>query len=299
MAPGLQGGNRLRCGSVPCRRTRARRRAAVAGLVALATLTTTACGGNDDEPEVVAPGLLDSLEVGDYEPAATLTELAERSDRTAMGTIVDVEEGWRFGDGPDDPEATRKIELIVEAGELDGPIHVSGTPLLGLLAAVNDVDTNFGVILVDYGPETLHVSTSSEGVGNVESGEEDCWGESSASDDACYVITEKRTTTDTQWRVSKGIVDALNIYDVTTPTPLVPDDFYEFEFELLPVDYVFEEGHQIGIIVVGSYRSYSSQREFNEATITLSVSDSRLALPIVGGLRAASAAGIPSSNRHN
>ncbi len=124
MARGLQGGNRLRCGPEPRRRARSRRRSAVAGLVALATLTTTACGGNDDEPEVVAPGLLDSLEVGDYEPAASLSELAERSDRTAMGTIVDVEEGWRFGDGPDDPAATRKIELIVEAGELDGPIHV-------------------------------------------------------------------------------------------------------------------------------------------------------------------------------
>ena len=92
------------------------------GLVVLATLSTASCG--DDEPEVVAPGLLDTLESGDYEPAATLAELAEWSDRTAIGTIVDVEEGWRFGDGPDDPEAIRKIELIVEAGELDGPIHV-------------------------------------------------------------------------------------------------------------------------------------------------------------------------------
>lgn len=198
-----------------------------------------------------------------------------------------------------DPEDEDGNRLVYLSEPLDGPLHVSGTPMLGLEAAVNDVDTNFGVILVDYGPEKLQVSTSSEGVGNVESGEEDCWGESSAADDACYVITEKRTTTATQWRVSKGIVDALNIYDVTTPTPLVPDDFYQFEFELLPVDYVFEAGHQIGIIVVGSYRSYSSVAESNAATITLSVSDSRLALPIVGGLRAASAAGIPSSNRHN
>lgn len=124
MARGLEGGNRLRCGPGPRCRTRRGRRRALAGLVVLASLSATACGDNDDEPEVVAPGLLDTLDSGDYEPAATLTELAERSDRTAMGTIVDVEEGWRFGDGPDDPEAVRKIELIVEAGELDGPIHV-------------------------------------------------------------------------------------------------------------------------------------------------------------------------------
>ena len=122
MVRGLEGGNRLGCGPGPLRRSRSGRHGALAGLVVLATLSA-ACGG-EDEPEVVAPGLLDSLDAGDYEPAATLAELAERSDRTAIGTVVDVEEGWRFGDGPDDPEAIRKIELIVEAGELDGPIHV-------------------------------------------------------------------------------------------------------------------------------------------------------------------------------
>lgn len=73
---------------------------------------------------MVAPSLLETLPTGDYEPAATLVELAERSDRVAKGTIVDVEEGWRFGDGPDDPDSKRMVELIVESGELDGPLHV-------------------------------------------------------------------------------------------------------------------------------------------------------------------------------
>ena len=89
----------------------------------VAMLTAAGCGG-DKKPEIVAPGLLETIERGDEEPAGSLTELAERSNRAVMGTIVDVEEGWRYGDGPDDPEATRKVELIVEAGELDGPIHV-------------------------------------------------------------------------------------------------------------------------------------------------------------------------------
>ena len=39
---------------------------------------------------MVAPGLLQSLPTGDYEAATTLTELAERSDRVTMGTVVDV-----------------------------------------------------------------------------------------------------------------------------------------------------------------------------------------------------------------
>lgn len=129
MVRGLAGGNRL--GSGVTSRLRARRRGrsggrrpcALLGSVLIASLAVSACG-SDDEPVAAAPGLFDIVRAGDYEPASTLSELADRSDRVAMGTIVDVEEGWRFGDAPDDPASSRMIELIVESGEPDGPIHV-------------------------------------------------------------------------------------------------------------------------------------------------------------------------------
>ncbi|MCB0966689.1 MAG: hypothetical protein KDB37_07625 [Ilumatobacter sp.] len=123
MAPGLEGGNRSGRGPLPRTREHRRQRRALVGLVLVAGLALTACG-DEEEPQVVAPGLLQSLPTGDYEAATTLTELAERSDRVTMGTVVDVEEGFRFGDAADDPGASRFIELIVESGELDGPIHV-------------------------------------------------------------------------------------------------------------------------------------------------------------------------------
>jgi hypothetical protein len=92
--------------------------------VAVAAVIGAACG-DEEEPEVVAPGLFEALPEADYEPSPTLVDLAARSDRVVLGAIVDVEEGWRYGDSPTDPEASRMIELIVESGEMDGPIHLN------------------------------------------------------------------------------------------------------------------------------------------------------------------------------
>ena len=96
----------------------------VTSVVALAALVGASCG-DDEEPAVVAPGLFEVVPEGDYDPSPTLVDLAARSDRVVLGAIVDVEEGWRYGDSPTDPDASRMIELIVESGEMDGPIHLN------------------------------------------------------------------------------------------------------------------------------------------------------------------------------
>jgi hypothetical protein len=55
-------------------------------------------------------------------------------------------------------------------------------------------------------------------------------------------------------------------------------------------DYVFEAGHQIGVVIVGSYAGYSSIADQTRANITVSGRFSKLLLPIVGGKKAALAA---------
>ena len=67
---------------------------------------------------------------------------------------------------------------------------------------------------------------------------------------ALSMITTKRLQNATQWRVTRGIHDARNRTDLTMPTDLVPDQFYDFEWKLMPEDHVFEEGHRIGVILV-------------------------------------------------
>ena len=182
--------------------------------------------------------------------------------------------------------ANRRVFL---SGPLEAPVHISGTPVVRLRASVNATDTNFGAVLVDYGPAT-QVSRTGDGAQTLTT--EDCWGASSPTDDACYFQVAKRLTTVTQWRVSKGILDALNRNSLTVAEPLVPGQEESFTFPLLPQDYVFPAGHRIGLVLVGSYSGYSSQPDHNGATITLNVTDTLFDLPVVGGREALGRAGL-------
>jgi X-Pro dipeptidyl-peptidase len=138
----------------------------------------------------------------------------------------------------------------------------------------------FDAILVDYGPKT-RISRTSDGVVSDPSGAETCWGESSATDDACYRVTTTLTTEADQGRVSKGILDGQNRNSYAVAEPRVPGEAYEISLPLLPNDYVFPAGNRIGVVLVGSYRSYSAARIFSRPTITVDAKVSRIALPVV------------------
>ena len=182
--------------------------------------------------------------------------------------------------------ANRRIFL---SPPLEAPVHISGTPVVRIRASVNATDTNFGAILVDYGPAT-QVSRTGDGAQTL--GTQDCWGEVSASDEACYFQVAKRLTNVTQWRVSKGILDALNRNSYAVAEPLIPGQEESFTFPLLPQDYVFPAGHRIGLVLVGSYSGYGSQADQNRATISLNVTETLFDLPVVGGKDALSRAGL-------
>jgi X-Pro dipeptidyl-peptidase len=207
----------------------------------------------------------------------------------------------RFQDDPLQRETTMiGNETVVQPNRLayvsrplTAPLHVSGTPLVNLTASVNDVDTNFGAILVDYG-RTERIQRTGDGVitGTVEN----CWGETAVwggfAENACYREVSKRVAVTDREVVTKGIVDGLNINDYSRPTPLVPGRQYQVGFPMLPEDYVFPAGHRIGVIIVASYRDYGSEPDQNRATITISPRQTLVELPIVGGQAAAVRAGL-------
>jgi X-Pro dipeptidyl-peptidase len=74
--------------------------------------------------------------------------------------------------------------------------------------------------------------------------------------------------------------------------PIAIDQRYPFSFPLLPNDYPFPAGHQIGVVIVGSYRDYGTTASNTAANIALSLQDSRISLPVVGGGAALAAAGL-------
>jgi X-Pro dipeptidyl-peptidase len=189
------------------------------------------------------------------------------------------------------PDAVQPNRLAYLSGPLTAPLHISGTPRLQVRAAADRSDTNLGAILVDYGAAE-RVAHRQPGEGIVTLDTQDCWGESSASDDGCYRQTAKRVVTADLEIVTKGVHDAANRQSIRVAAPLVPGTAYNFDFPLLPEDYVFQPGHRIGVILVGSYPQYASQSDPNNARITYQLRSSRIQLPIVGGTAAAHAAGL-------
>ncbi|MFG1604741.1 CocE/NonD family hydrolase [Actinoplanes sp. NPDC049265] len=189
------------------------------------------------------------------------------------------------------PDTVQANRLAYVSDPLTAPLHLSGTARLQVRAAADKTDTNLGVILVDYGTaERVAHRQSGEGILTLTTS--DCWGENSATDDGCYRQTAKRVATADLEVVTKGIHDAANRQSLRTAVPLVPGTAYNYDFPLLPEDYVLPAGHRIGVIVVGSYPQYSSQADPSNARITYQLRGSRILLPIVGGTAAAHAAGL-------
>ena len=186
------------------------------------------------------------------------------------------------------PQVALPNRRVFLSEALKTPLRLSGTPYMRVNAASDQTDTNLGALIVDYGNKT-QISRTGDGVAT--SATETCWGQSTPADDGCYKEVAKVTAEATEWRVAKGIHDAVNRDSLEAPTPLVTGRFYRFRWDLLPNDYTFPAGHRIGVILVGSYPQFSSTAETNGANITVDLSESHLMLPLVGGVTAAQGSG--------
>ena len=155
-------------------------------------------------------------------------------------------------------------------------------------------------------PPTSFVKATRAGDGFSNTAAEDCWGESFGIDNACYRIINKTTQTinaltgssPSGYRVTRGILDAVNRDDYTTDSPLVPGQQYELKFPLLTTDYTFPAGHRIGITLVSNYSGYGiPNTSLPVAQVTVDTFKSKVTLPIVGGYEAAIATGaIPDTD---
>jgi X-Pro dipeptidyl-peptidase len=191
-------------------------------------------------------------------------------------------------DNPDQPTASRLVYL---SEPLRRDLRISGTPAVELRASSSLDEAYFGAILVEYGPSHQN-DRAGDGIQQTTLPEE-CYGEASAHDDGCYRPVEYRPVDVTQWRVTKGILDGQNRDSITTAEPMVPGRMHGIDFPLLPSDHTFLEGNRIGVVLVGSYRSYGAERLFSRPTITVDTKLSRITLPVRGGHLAAWRAGVP------
>jgi len=191
-----------------------------------------------------------------------------------------------------DPTGSQANRLAFLSAPLERPLRIAGTPVVDIRASLSTPQSNLGAVLVDYGPST-QITRSSDGIIDAVPEERDCWGESSATDSACYKKVQKPTVEVRQWRVSKGILDSSNRGSLRAraATPVTPGTEYRFDWPTFPNDFVFAAGHRIGIVLVGNYPSFGSVPGTIGSRITLDTRASKVRLPIVGGYGAAAASG--------
>jgi X-Pro dipeptidyl-peptidase len=210
-------------------------------------------------------------------PTTSFVDLTSQTETTAINN----------------PNTVTNNRRIFLTAPLAAPLKFTGTPKIHLRASVNRVGTSLAAILTDYGAGQ-HVNRSGEG--NSTSSATNCWGLGNAIDTGCFRITSKPIqNVTTQWRVSRGIHDARNRTDLTVGTDLVPGQFYDFEYPLMPEDYRFVSGHQLGVSILMTLSGVTAANTNHGATLTLDLQNSYIELPIAGGYAAAIAAGIPDT----
>jgi X-Pro dipeptidyl-peptidase len=187
------------------------------------------------------------------------------------------------------PNGSQTNRLAFLTGKLKSDLHLSGQPVIDLQASLSTPQSNLAALLVDYGPANHVGRGGSDGVTNTTT--RSCFGDSTAADSACYLEVTKPVQAVTQWRVSKGILDSSNRDSLIAgqASNVVPGQKYEFKFGVLPTEYTFPAGHQIGVVLLANYSMGVAGTR--GAVVTVDTKASKVILPVTGGSAAAQATG--------
>ncbi|MFI7463628.1 Xaa-Pro dipeptidyl-peptidase [Nonomuraea sp. NPDC049646] len=165
-------------------------------------------------------------------------------------------------------------------GALPLDLRLSGTPTADLRVKLDKPTANLTALLVDFGEDTRVDWRRGQGVTTLT--EEDCHGESTAADDACY----KKVTTNVATRpleiVARGWIDVQNRDSLSQPQPLPVGTYGTVRWQTLPQDYTFRKGHRIGLVLAGTDTTYTSE-EGTGATVTVDLTRSSVSVPFVLG----------------
>ncbi|WP_078849499.1 Xaa-Pro dipeptidyl-peptidase [Streptomyces sp. NRRL F-5126] len=184
-------------------------------------------------------------------------------------------------DAVSDPTASRPGRLAYATPPLPRDVRVSGTPEVSLKVSLDKPTANIGALLVDYGTDT-RVNYLGPGAGVKTLTTEDCHGESTAVDDACYRQVVTDTVTSDVNVVARGYIDAQNRNSLSHPSALKPGKSYRVRWGTLPQDYRFKAGHRLGLILLGTDDDIQSDKATG-ASVSVDLAASGITLPVVGG----------------
>ncbi|MCW2944407.1 MAG: Xaa-Pro dipeptidase [Actinoallomurus sp.] len=197
--------------------------------------------------------------------------------KTGSGTYTDTRQ--TEADVVTDPTTAKPYRLAYVTPPLKWGVRVSGTPTVSLKVKLDKPTANLGALLVDYGTDT-RVNYLGAGSGVKTLTTEDCHGESTATDDACYKKVVTDTVTSDVNVVTRGFLDAQNRTSLSHPSPLAPGRYYSVKWGTLPQDYEFKAGHRLALVLTGTDGDLMDD-DATGAAVTVDLAGSKVTLPVV------------------
>lgn len=178
-----------------------------------------------------------------------------------------------------DPTAAQPHRAAFVSAPLPRTGRLSGTPEARLRIKLDKPTANLTALLVDYGEDT-RVNYLGAGSGIRTLGTEDCHGESTPADDACYRQTEVTTVTSPVNVVARGWLDAQNARSLSRPKPLEPGRYHTVRWETLSQEYLLKKGHRLALVLAGTDADYNTETPTG-AQVTVDLRGSSISIPVV------------------
>ncbi|WP_225992067.1 Xaa-Pro dipeptidyl-peptidase [Actinomadura montaniterrae] len=199
--------------------------------------------------------------------------------------------GYTEGDMVSDPTTAKPFRLAFTSGPLQQTGRLSGTPDVRLSVKLDKPTSNVTALLVDYGTDT-RVDYLGDGSGITTLTTEDCHGESTPADDACYKQTKVSTITSDVNVVGRGWLDVQNAASLSDPKPVTPGKYYSVRWQTLSQEYVLKKGHRLALVLAGTDADNNTETPTG-ATVTVDLSASSIRFPVVAGQDGMSALDVP------
>lgn len=179
-----------------------------------------------------------------------------------------------------DPAAAGETALAYLSAELTEDVRVNGMPEVQIRAAMDGYSPYLTALLVDYGTDTRPTAA-------VELDEDDevCYGEGIPEDPGCALRSHPVLEDSGYKIVTRGSLDARNRRSIWRGKPVVTDRMYNYSWELQGQDYMFKEGHRIGVVLISTDYDYTLRYPAG-TEVTVDTKTASVTLPVSQGRRA-------------
>ncbi|GAB3500721.1 Xaa-Pro dipeptidyl-peptidase [Nocardiopsis coralliicola] len=172
-----------------------------------------------------------------------------------------------------DPGEGNGGALVYRTGPLPEDTRLSGVPEVAVRAAMDGASPHLTALLVDYGTDTRPTGGVAAG------GEEVCYGAGVPDDPGCTVPLTHVTEESDFAIVTRGHLDARNRVSEWRQQPVVAGREYRYSWEMLAQDYVFKEGHRIGLVLISTDHGFT-QRYPSGTEVAVDTADTSVTLPL-------------------